>query len=59
MKERRFRFVAAAFAVAAFMAAAGIAEAAGIQWSGQSAIKITTPGGKVMVMQFGETRKFP
>ena len=36
----------------AFVLAAGLttAEAAEIQWFGQSALKITTPGGKVIVI---------
>ncbi|PJK30937.1 metal-dependent hydrolase [Minwuia thermotolerans] len=49
MLRRVIRF-AAALAVGATLATAAAAEGVGVHWYGQSAFKITTPGGKVILI---------
>lgn len=50
MLGRRFCAVAAVFALAALLTAGQAAQATDVQWFGQAAFKITTPGGKVIVV---------
>jgi glyoxylase-like metal-dependent hydrolase (beta-lactamase superfamily II) len=50
MQAISMRFWAAVFGAVFLMAVAGAAAAAEIQWFGQSAVKITTPGGKVIMI---------
>ena len=50
MQAISMRFWAAVFSAVFLMAVAGAAAAAEIQWFGQSAVKITTPGGKVIMI---------
>ncbi|MFQ5764269.1 MAG: metal-dependent hydrolase [Rhodospirillales bacterium] len=50
MHGRRFRAIVSAFASLALALGAGTATAAELQWFGQAAFKITTPGGKVLVI---------
>lgn len=55
MRARELGLVAGLVGV---MTWAGAAAAAEIQWYGQAAFKITTDGGKVIVLQPGDTMDF-
>lgn len=47
---KSFKCLAAGLALAATAFVAGLAQAAEVQWFGQAAFKITSPGGKVIVI---------
>ncbi|MFQ5936294.1 MAG: metal-dependent hydrolase [Acidiferrobacterales bacterium] len=50
MNKMRFRTLVAALLALLSLSSAGIASAVELQWFGQSAFKITTPGGKVILI---------